>query len=56
MVNCTAAQRLDTTRVVYGDYMDSIESQFLNEGGDLTAAKLKIWSIRALGTLFVGWK
>jgi hypothetical protein len=26
MVNCTAAERLDSTDVFYGDYMDSVES------------------------------
>jgi hypothetical protein len=40
MVNCTAAEDPDSTIVVYGDYMDGIESIFFIEGGDLSAAKL----------------
>ena len=34
MVNCTAAERPDLMGVVYGDYMDGIESIFFYECAD----------------------
>ena len=50
MVNCTAAEGLDSKDVVYGDYMDGIVFIIFNEGDDLTAARLikgYFWSIAA---------
>ncbi len=40
MVNCTAAQRQDSTGVVYGDYMDGIESIVFSEGSDLSGVNI----------------
>ena len=40
MVNCTAAEHLDLMDVVYGDYMDGIESIVFKEGSDLSTASL----------------
>ena len=39
MVNCTAAERQDSTGVVYGDYMDNIESIVFIESTDLSGVK-----------------
>jgi hypothetical protein len=36
MVNCTAAQCQDSTGVVYGDYMDSIEPIVFIESTDMS--------------------
>ena len=36
MVNCTATERLDSTSVVYGDYMDSIESEVFIESTEMS--------------------
>ena len=36
MVNCTAAKRQDSTGVVYGDYMDGIESEVFIDGTDMS--------------------
>ena len=41
MVNCTAAERTDLTGAVYGDYMDVIESIFINESTDLSEVNFK---------------
>ena len=35
MVNCTAAERQDSTGVVYGDYMDGIEYKVFIDSTDL---------------------
>ncbi len=40
MVNCTAAEDQDLTGVVYGDYMDGIESIVFNEDTDLSGVNL----------------
>jgi hypothetical protein len=40
MVNCTAAERQDSTRAVYWDYMDGIKSIVFNEGTDLSRVNL----------------
>jgi len=40
MVNCTAAEDQDLAGVVYGDYMDGIESIVFNEGTDLDGVDL----------------
>ena len=40
MVNCTAAGRQDSMKVVYGDYMDGIKSIVFNEGTDLSRVNL----------------
>ncbi len=40
MMNCTAAEHQDLTGVVYGDYMDDIESTVFSEGSDLAAESL----------------
>jgi hypothetical protein len=40
MVNCTAAERQDSTSAVYGDYMDGIKSIIFNEGSDLSGVNL----------------
>jgi len=39
-MNCTAAEQQDLTGVVYGDYMDGIESVVFSEGSDLAAESL----------------
>jgi hypothetical protein len=36
MMNCTALERQDSTGVVYGDYMDGIESEVFIESTDLS--------------------
>ncbi len=40
MMNCTAAGHQDLTGVVYGDYMDGIESTVFSEGSDLSGVNL----------------
>ncbi len=40
MVNCTAAERQDSTGAVYGDYMDGIKAIVFNEGSDLSGVNL----------------
>jgi len=40
MVNCTAAQRQDSTGAVCGDYMDGIKAIVFNEGSDLSGVNL----------------
>jgi hypothetical protein len=40
MVNCTAAEDQDLAGVVYGDYMDGVESIVFNEDTDLSGVNL----------------
>jgi hypothetical protein len=40
MMNCTAAERQDSTGVVYGDYMDGIEPIIFSQGTDLSKVNL----------------
>ena len=53
MVNCTAADCPDSTRGLYGDYMDGIESIVFNEGCDLSRVNLIKYRIGVFGAPFV---
>ena len=56
MMNCTAAERQDSTDPVYVDYMDGMESIAFNEGTDLSVVNFKKLRIWTFGAPIVAWK
>ena len=56
MGNCTAAERRDSTGTVYGDYMDSIESEVIIDSTDMSGVNLTKRRIGSFSALIVVWK
>ena len=50
---CTAAERRDSTGTVYGDYMDSIESEVSIKSSDMRGVNFIKRSIGSLGALII---